>query len=140
MKKKLLVITIFFSIFCCFSALSPVLAANLNDAFKVSDGKPNDNLDTAAGKAGYGVKGANTDVLPFFSKAISLGLSFLGVIFLLLLIYGGYLWMTDQGNEEQVAKAKKIIQTAIIGLIIVVSSYALSWFILNVLVKNTKNF
>ncbi|MFW5888706.1 MAG: hypothetical protein ACOCVY_03245 [Patescibacteria group bacterium] len=53
-------------------------------------------------------------------------LSFLGVIFLLLAIYGGYLWMTASGNEEQVSKAKKVLSSAIVGLIIVVAAYTIT--------------
>jgi hypothetical protein len=57
---------------------------------------------------------------------INAALSFLGVIFLLLMIYGGYLWMTAAGNEEQVGKAKKIMTSAIVGLIIVATAYAIT--------------
>jgi hypothetical protein len=133
-KKR--VISLVFCLFCFFSIANLAQAANLGDAFKVSDGKNKDTLDTTANIGGYDT--SKTDILPLFSKIISIGLSFLGVIFLLLTIYGGFLWMSDQGNEEQVAKAKKLITTAVIGLIIVVSSYAISWFILNVLVKTTQ--
>ncbi|MFH1564879.1 MAG: hypothetical protein ABIC82_03455 [bacterium] len=45
-------------------------------------------------------------------------LSFLGVIFLVLIIYGGYMYMTAMGSEEKVNKAKKIIVDASIGLVI----------------------
>ncbi len=116
-------------------AIASVSAANLNDAFKVSDGKGEDALDKAAQAANYKITPENTDILPIFSKMISLGLSFLGVIFMMLMIYGGFLWMSDRGNEEQVEKAKKMIQAAAIGLVIVISSYALSWFVINVLLK-----
>jgi cbb3-type cytochrome oxidase subunit 3 len=57
---------------------------------------------------------------------ISAILSFLGVIFLLLIIYGGYLWMTAAGNKEQTGKAQKIMTSAIVGLIIVVAAYAIT--------------
>ena len=46
-------------------------------------------------------------------------LTFLAVLFLLGLIYAGYLWMTAKGNEEQITKAKKITREVLIGLIIV---------------------
>ena len=57
---------------------------------------------------------------------ISAALSFLGVLFLLLTLYGGYLWMTSAGNDEQVSKAKKILTSAVIGLIIIVAAYAVT--------------
>ena len=56
---------------------------------------------------------------------VASALSFLGIIFIVFMIYGGYLWMSDQGNEEQVEKAKKIIRNSVIGLIIIVSAYAI---------------
>lgn len=59
-------------------------------------------------------------------------LSLVGAIFLILIIYGGFLWMTASGNEEQIGKAKKILASSIIGLAIILLSgvitYALSKF------------
>lgn len=60
-------------------------------------------------------------------------LSFLGVIFLVLTIAGGIMWMTAGGNTEQVGKAKKLITSAAIGLVIVFASYALTSFIGDIL-------
>lgn len=60
-------------------------------------------------------------------------LSFLGVIFLILTITGGIMWMTAGGNTDQVAKAKKMITSAIVGLIVVFASYALTSFIGDIL-------
>ena len=64
-------------------------------------------------------------------QGISFVLSFVGVIFLVLMIYGGFIWMTAKGNEGEVEKAKKIITQSIIGLIIVFGAYAISYFIIN---------
>lgn len=55
-------------------------------------------------------------------------LSFLGVIFLILMIYGGYQWMTAAGDEQKVTKAKDLIRNAIIGLIVVLAAYAITAF------------
>ena len=64
-------------------------------------------------------------------KIIVTALSLLGIIFLILLIYAGYLWMTAAGNEQQVSKAQSMITTAIIGLVIVLSAYSISYFVLS---------
>ena len=56
-------------------------------------------------------------------------LSLVGTIFLVLTIYAGILWMTAQGNEDRVAKAKNIIQAAVIGLFVVMAAYAITSFI-----------
>ena len=53
----------------------------------------------------------------------------IGVIFGLLVIYGGYLWMIARGSEELVKKAKGILETAVIGIILVVGAYAITSFV-----------
>lgn len=111
------------------------LAANLQDAFDASD--ENKPLMQVADKAGY--KLTESEIEPVIAKIIQAALSFLGVVFLLLTIYGGYLWMTARGNETQVEKAKDLLTSAIIGLIIVVSAYAISYFVMQKLGEGTLN-
>lgn len=60
-------------------------------------------------------------------------LSFLAIIFLVLTLLAGFKWMTAQGNEEQIKKASASIKAAIIGLIIVLAAYTITWFIFKVL-------
>jgi len=57
-----------------------------------------------------------------------------GLAFLVLMVYGGFRWMTARGNEADVEKAKETIIAAIIGLMIVVGAYALTNFIANRLI------
>jgi hypothetical protein len=56
-------------------------------------------------------------------------LGFVGAIFLILIIYAGITWMTSQGNEQQVTKAKNLLISAIIGIIIVFAAYAITSFL-----------
>lgn len=53
-------------------------------------------------------------------------LAFTGVIFFILVIYGGFLWMTAKGNEDQINKAKKILMSSAIGLAIVMGAYIIT--------------
>lgn len=106
-------------------------AANLKDAFGGG------YLDTAAGDEGAGYNTSNISLDDNVGVIIKSALSFLGVIFLILMIYGGFLWMTASGKEEQVSKAKSIITAAIIGLIIVISAYAISYFVIKKLTSQT---
>lgn len=128
-----------FFVFLCFLVIfgliyaNIVQAKNLGDAFKVDDATVADPLDVAAYEAGYDVTGKSDHLNPIMATIIQIGLSLLGVTFILLMLYGGFLWMTDQGNEQQVAKAKNLIISALIGLVIVASAYAISWFIVNAL-------
>lgn len=57
-------------------------------------------------------------------------LGFLGILAILLILWAGFLWMTASGNEDQVGKAKGILISALIGLIIILSAYAITTFVL----------
>jgi ABC-type uncharacterized transport system YnjBCD permease subunit len=71
----------------------------------------------------------NQDISLTIGKVVGAGLAFIGVIFFLLIIYGGLLWMTARGNEQQVTKAKDLIISAVIGLVIVLSAYAITKYV-----------
>lgn len=101
-------------------------AANLKDAFLTP-------LFDAAGSKGAGYDTSVTGPEKMISTIITTVLSFIGVIFLVLAIYGGFIWMMARGNEEEVTKAKNIIQNAIIGLVVVIAAYGISWYIINAL-------
>jgi len=62
-------------------------------------------------------------------EGIGLVLSFIGILFLILVIYGGITWMTATGNDQKVEKAKNMIINAVIGLLIVLSAYAITNFV-----------
>lgn len=62
-------------------------------------------------------------------KIITPALSMSGVIFFALFVYGGFLWMTARGNSQQMEKAKSILMNTIIGLIIILTAYAVTRFI-----------
>ncbi len=80
---------------------------------------------------------ADTSLEVVIAKNINLVLSFVGVIFVILIIYSGIVWMTASGNEEKVNSAKKIMTDSIIGLIIVVAAYAITYFILEFILDIT---
>ena len=56
-------------------------------------------------------------------------LGLLGVIFIILIIYAGFTWMTAGGEEEKVRKSKEIIKRSIIGLAIIIAAYAITAFV-----------
>lgn len=61
----------------------------------------------------------------------------LGIVFVVLLIYGGFIWMTAQGSEEKIKKAKGIISSAVIGLVVVFTSYAIAQAVIGALTSAT---
>ena len=92
------------------------------------------DLTGALDKAGTGIYGdenkptADT-MITIIGKVIRVLLSFVGVILVMIIIYAGFLWMTAGGNEEQVKKAKAWLTNAVVGLVIALSAYAISAFV-----------
>jgi hypothetical protein len=60
---------------------------------------------------------------------IKVFLSLLGIIFIFLIVTAGYKYMTADGDEAKVEEALERIKTAVIGLIIIVSAYAITAFV-----------
>ena len=86
-----------------------------------------DELTNTIKETGY--KDVDQTPEAIVGKIIKAALSLIGVVFLILIVYGGYLWMTASGNEERLKKAKTIITNATVGLIIVLMAYAITYFI-----------
>src|SRR3989344_5340117 len=64
------------------------------------------------------------------AEVIRVILGFLGVIFLVLILYAGFMWMTSAGNDEKIATAKKTMVAAIIGAAIVLLAFAFNSFVI----------
>lgn len=69
----------------------------------------------------------NTSLSTIISVLIEVVLGFLGVIFLVLTIAAGFKWMASQGNEKEIDAAKSSIKNSVIGLLIVIAAYAITY-------------
>lgn len=87
-----------------------------------------DRLKTVGPAGGY-AEAKEDSVAKITGTVIRAFLSLLGVIFIILIVYAGYHWMTAAGDEQKVQKAKDTIQRAIIGLIIVLAAFAITWYV-----------
>ena len=77
------------------------------------------------------------DPRDIIAAIINVLLGFLGIIAVVLILFGGFKWMTAAGNEDKVAEAKKLMAAGVIGLIIILAAFALATFILNNLMNVT---
>ncbi len=71
----------------------------------------------------------NTDVAAIIGNIISSLLAFIGIIFLILIIYAGFMWMTAGGNEEKVNMAISTAIRASVGLVIIAAAYLITKFL-----------
>lgn len=65
------------------------------------------------------------DPTGFASSLYGIGLSFIGVVALLFIVYGGFLILTSQGNQDQLRRGKSYITYSIVGVVLAIGGYAL---------------
>ena len=108
------------SLFALSLFLVPSLAAAQNYTGVLDD----------AGTAVYGTAD-NATLFGTLGTLLSVILSMLGIALLILVIYAGFLWMTAAGNDSQVKKAKDILMNAVIGMVLLIASYAIAQFVVS---------
>jgi len=113
-KRALALILVFFISFFGFVFASSVLAQDAN-------------LQAVGQAAGIATE---TSLATYIGRVLQVIFGLLGVIVLLLIIYGGFIWMTAGGDPDKVNKAKKIIYNAIIGLIIIFAAFAITTWLM----------
>jgi len=110
-----------------FLATKKAEAAGISDAFNST------TLNEAATTAGYATTNSPDLLLTRIGSIINVGLGLIGIIFLIILISGGFLWMTAGGNSDQTKRAKDMMSRAVIGTIIVLMAYAITFFVIKLL-------
>ncbi len=95
-----------------------------------------EKLKDIGGQA-YGVTGEPESPAATAGRVINAGLSVVGIVFLVLMLYGGYLWMTARGKEERLEKAKNTLEAAIIGLIIALAAYGITYYVVSRIISST---
>ena len=86
-----------------------------------------------AGQIGLGGQDIRTTIASIIRTAMGL----LGIVAVVIILIGGFTWMTAGGNDEKVGEAKKWIFAGIIGLAIILSAYALANYVINSLITAT---
>lgn len=81
---------------------------------------------------------SNTDPRTVIGRIINMALGFLGVIAVGIILLGGFKWMTAGGNEEKTDEAKKLLGAGVIGLVIILSAWAIATFVINSLITATR--
>jgi len=83
------------------------------------------SIEDIGGSVGLGTADLKATVV----NIIQWVLGILALVAVVMIIIGGFQWMTASGNEEKIEKAKKVISAAVIGLIIVLLAWAIVIFV-----------
>lgn len=139
-KKKsifsfLILLAVFFSIVQLILVQNiPIAQATQNNLWQKQEGLGDAGV---IGKE-FGAAGTPADVRVIAAGIIEGFLGLLGIIFLTIIVIAGFHWMTAQGSEEKITAAKNQLRAGIIGLIIIITAYALTEFILKELSSAVK--
>ncbi len=128
MQKNILLAVILFSFLCGGQVLAQTAPANKNLG---------ESFDQLGAAAGGGNLGAAVDPRYIVANIIRVALGILGTVFLVLIVYAGFLWMTATGEEDKIEKSKKILYQSVVGLLIILSAYAISYFVFQSLLGAT---
>ena len=109
-----------------FAASLPALAVQSGpDVWGTQTGNP-EGAGVISDATGLGER----DPRDIAAQVINIILGFLGIVAVVIILLGGFKWMTAGGNEDKVGEAKKLIMAGIIGLIIILASFAIASFVL----------
>ena len=75
--------------------------------------------------------GKEKDPTVVVSSIINVVLSLLGITAVIIILLGGFKWMTAQGNADKVTEAKDLIKNGIIGLVVIFFAYSIAKFVIN---------
>ncbi len=73
---------------------------------------------------------SSQDIRITIALTVNVILNFLGIIAVVIVLYAGFKWMMSGGEEEKVKSAQKMLAAAVIGLVIILTAYAISYFVL----------
>lgn len=96
-----------------------------------------DDVHKAGETAGF-ARANETTLASTVGRIVRVFLSLVGITFTVLMLYGGYLWMTARGEESQITKAKDVIRASIIGLIIALGAFSISNFVVDAILSSTE--
>ena len=96
-----------------------------------------EGLEVAGGERGAGFDTDNQNASTIIANLVNALIGVSGIIFLLIIVYAGFLYMTAGGVEDNVKKAKRMLGASVIGLVIVISSYAISFYVFEKLAEVT---
>lgn len=81
--------------------------------------------------------GGNNDLREVIGNVIKIVLGFLGIVVMAVMAYGGSRWIIAAGDPDKIESAKKILFMGLIGLVIIISAYSITLFIINGLARQT---
>ncbi|MEK9157173.1 MAG: pilin [Patescibacteria group bacterium] len=119
------------------AALGVVIALPFVNVVSTAYAQPLDSDDLLSDQFSKSTGLGTSNLQATIGNLIRVALSFLGVIAVCIVLYGGFKWMTAGGNDEKVSEAKRLMISGLIGLAIIMSAYAIASFVIGSVISAT---
>ena len=131
LKQAISCVMLMFMAFSMFTvvSLSPV---NAKAADPWGDATTKQSIEDEIGLGGE-------DPRVMVGKIINVAIGFLGIIAVIIILIGGFKWMTAGGNEEKATEALTLIKSGVIGLIIILAAWAIGKFVVDLIFGATQS-
>jgi Zn-dependent protease with chaperone function len=129
LKKSLAIITM--ASFVIAVAFCLALPVSVHAGTNLLWGNEETNIEKAIGLG-------SKDPRIIAANIINVILGFLGIIAVVIILLGGFKWMTAGGNDDKIGEAKGLLTAGVIGLVIILASWGLAKFIVNLLYNATQ--
>ena len=74
--------------------------------------------------------GGAVDVRIIIANILKYFLTFVGIIFLVYIVYAGFSWMTAGGNDDKIKRAKETLTAGVIGITVIIMAFAIARFVI----------
>lgn len=115
--------------------LTPAVLAGNDPIVDPTDPFGTKPISGASGSEGIILGGR--DLRDTIAQIINVALSLLGIVAVVIVLIGGFKWMTAGGSEDKIGEARSLIFAGIIGMAIILSAWAITKFVLNALGRAT---
>lgn len=132
MKKKIL------SLFIISLFLVPAFAFAQSGSLDSNNAFGLDFVQGGGPGSSDGINLGKKDPRTMAAQLINVILTLLGIVAVVIVLLGGFKWMTAAGNEDKVSEAKKLLGAGVIGLVIILAAWGIASFVLNELMKATQ--
>lgn len=132
-KKIMIVAAVWLAVNCVFSVWSAQALTTDANTYWGGPEQKQDIIDNSGLPADTNVN----DLRSLIARVIRIIIGFLGILSVIIVLYAGFKWMTSGGNEETIGEAKKMLIAGLIGLVIILLSYAIANFVITQIVDVT---
>ena len=111
-------------------SLAIVLTVVVAPALTLAAGTLNVDTDLGGSVVSSNLNLGSKSPVTIATNLINTAMLFLGLVAVVIILMGGFKWMTAGGSEDKIAEAKKLMSAGIVGIVIILSAWGIAKWVL----------